>query len=114
MDGKIELLKRINNLLSALGKPRAVLDFSSIDLLLKISEAEKSGKPLKVSDIRFDSRFGSPVTALKRLQKLMEVDWIIATEDPEDCRVQRLALSANAKKELRSVAEKISRAMTSE
>ena len=114
MDGKIELLKRINNLLSALGKPRAELDFSSIDLLLKISEAEKSGKPLKVSDIRFDSRFGSPVTALKRLQKLMEVDWIIATKDPGDCRVQRLALSKDAKEELRSVAEKILRAVTSE
>jgi len=113
MDGKIELLKRIHNLLSALGKPKAVLDFSSIDLLLIISDAEKSGKPLKVSDIRFDSRFGSPATALKRLQKLMEVDWIIATDDPNDCRVQRLSLSASAKKELHSVAEKISRAVSS-
>ena len=108
---KLEVLKRIHNLLSALGRPRAVIDLTSIEILLIISDAERSGKPLKVSDVRFDSRFGSQATALKRLRKLIEIDWIIATNDPEDSRIQRLSLSDSARIELDRVAEKIARSL---
>lgn len=111
MSQKLEFLKRIHNLLSVLGRPRAAIDFPSIEILLIISDAERCGKPLKVSDVRFDSRFGSPATALKRLQKLMEIDWIISTDDPIDSRIQRLSLSDSARIELNRVAEKIARSL---
>ena len=111
---KLEVLRRIHNLLSALGRPRAIIDFTSIEILLMISDAEKSGKPLKVSDVRFDSRFGSQATALKRLRKLIEIDWIIAADDPEDSRTQRLSLSVTARNELNRVAEKIAQSFNAE
>ena len=117
MKSSTELLLRIHRLLNSLGGPaplrRSTLDSVSREILLHVSKAEQDGERLKISDVRFDPSYGSPVTALKRLNVLIDAGWITLTADLTDSRAQRLELSTKAKEQIEFIAKEV-RAATKE
>ena len=103
----IELLLRVHVLLNGLRSGDEPLDDISREILLSVAGAQISGKLLRISDVRFNPAFGSPVTGLSRLRLLMEADWVKSVKDPVDGRVQLLALTTRSGKSIVRIATKL-------
>ena len=87
-------------MLDGFGHADEPLDPISRDILLHISVKSDAGERLRLSDIRFNSQFGSPATALGRLQRLIDSGWVATSPDPEDGRAQVLRLSKKSEREI--------------
>jgi DNA-binding MarR family transcriptional regulator len=103
----ITLLTRLQRLLDAFGSTAEPLDPRSREILLHIASSEQQGEQLNMSDIRFNPQFGSPATAVGRVRVLLEKGWISASPHPEDGRVQLLAITPRAERQIVSMAAKI-------
>ncbi|WP_395663115.1 hypothetical protein [Aestuariivirga sp.] len=111
MKDAVELLLRVHILLNGLRSGDEPLDVISREILLSIATSQINGKLLRISDIRFNPEFGSPVTALSRLRFLMETGWVKSVKDPVDGRAQLLALTTRSNKSIVQIAAKLRRAI---
>ena len=102
-----DFLIRVQRLLDGFGQTTEPLDPISRDILLHVSAKADAGERLRVSDIRFNSRFGSPATALGRLQRLIDNGWIATSPDPDDGRAQLLSLSGKSEREIKRLSKNI-------
>ena len=102
-----DLLLRIQNLLNNIGGTGPALDPLSRSILLHVASKEASGEPLQMSDIRFDAQFGSPATALKRLQKLISQGWLSTSPNPQDGRAQLLGITPKAARHMALTSDRI-------
>jgi len=102
-----EFLIRVKQLLDGFGHAEVPLDPIARDILLHISAKTDVGERLKLSDIRFNTQFGSPATALGRLQGLIDDGWVVTTPDPEDGRIQIVDLTNKSVKRLNAVSQNI-------
>lgn len=93
-----EFLIRVQRMLDGFGHADDPLDPIARDILLHISAQTDTGAHLKLSDIRFNPQFGSPATALGRLQGLIDEGWIVTLPSPEDGRVQLLKLTSKSER----------------
>lgn len=109
MNEHVALLTRVQRLLDGFGSAAEPLDQRSREILLHIAESEKQGEKLNLSDIRFNPQFGSPATALGRLRILLEQGWIRTSPHPEDRRVQLLAITPRAERQIVTTAAKMRR-----
>lgn len=100
MNTPTKFLIRVQNLLDGFGRADQPFDPIARDILLFIAAEHDEGKRMRVSDIRFNAQFGSPATALGRLQKLIEEGWVTTSPDPEDGRAQVLRLSKKSEREI--------------
>lgn len=107
MNEHISLLSRVQRLLDGFGSTAERLDQRSREILLHIAEFEKQGEKLNMSDIRFNPQFGSPATALGRLRFLLDEGWIRTSPHPEDRRVQLLAITPRAERQIVNTAAKM-------
>ena len=107
MKSSLELLIRIERLLSNLGSTGEHLDEVSREMLLHISEAEIHQREVRVSTLCRDERFGSFPTAHRRLKRLIEMGLIQSAADPSDARVLVLSMTAKTKKNIRHAARQI-------
>lgn len=108
-----EFLIRVQRILEGFGHANEPLDPIARDILLHISAKSDAGERLRLSDIRFNSQFGSPATALGRLQRLIDDGWVNTSPDPDDGRAQLLHLSPEAEKEIRLLSRDIQRLLKS-
>ena len=102
-----DFLIRVQRILDGFGNSSDPLDPISRDILLHVSAKSDAGERMRVSDIRFNSQFGSPATALGRLQRLIDDGWLAASPDPDDGRAQLLRLSPKSEKEIRRLSKNI-------
>lgn len=100
-------LIRVQQLLDGFGRAGEGLDPIARDILLHVSAKTDAGERLRVSDIRFNSQFGSPATALGRLQRLIDDGWIATSPDPQDGRAQVLHLSVKSEREIARLSKNI-------
>ncbi len=111
MKSSTELLFRINALLNCLGgitfHRKSGLDCEARDMLLAVARAEQEGVPLKISDVRYNESYGSPVTSLKRLQKLIDNGLIKADVDQADQRIQRLTIPQKGRRQIERIASQV-------
>lgn len=107
MPASADLLLRLHKLLDRLGGADTPLDPLSRGILLHVASRQESGEPLQLSDIRFNEDFGSPATALKRLQRLIGQGWLSATPHPTDGRAQLLRVTPKARRHISAAAVKI-------
>jgi hypothetical protein len=96
MKDTIELILRIHVLLGGLRLGKAPLDEVSREIVLAVAASQINGKLLRISDVRYNPEFGSPMTALSRLRVLIETGWVRSVDDPTDGRVQLLTLTARS------------------
>jgi hypothetical protein len=111
MKDAIELLLRVHVLLGGLRLGNEPLDEVSREIVLAIATSQINGKLLKISDVRYNPEFGSPVTALGRLRVLMETGWVRSVDDPTDGRAQLLTLTARSDKSIARIAAKLKQAI---
>lgn len=102
-----DLLLRIQNLLNNIGGTDPALDPLSRSILLHVASKEAEGEQLQMSDIRFDSQFGSQATALKRLQKLINQGWLSTSPNPQDGRAQLLGITPKAARHMALTSDRI-------
>ena len=102
-----DFITRVQRLLDGFGNPETPLDPISRDILLYISGKADIGERLRLSDIRFNSQFGSPATALGRLQGLINDGWVTTSPDPDDGRAQLIQLSVKCQKEIKRLSRNI-------
>lgn len=102
-----DFITRVQRLLDGFGHANAPLDPISRDILLYISAKADAGEQLRQSDIRFNSQFGSPQTALGRLQGLINDGWVTTSPDPEDGRAQLLTLTSAAMRKITVLSNKL-------
>lgn len=95
-----EFLIRVQQMLDGFGRTEEPLDPIARNILLHISAKSDAGERLRLSDIRFNSQFGSPATALGRLQGLIDEGWVTTSPDPDDGRAQVLRLSKKSEREI--------------
>jgi len=107
MNDHIALLTRVQRLLDGFGSASEPLDQRSREILLHIATSQQQGEKLNMSDIRFNPQFGSPATALGRLRMLLAQGWIRTSPHPEDRRVQLLAITPRAERQIVNTAAKI-------
>lgn len=104
-----EFLIRVQQMLDGFGRAEEPLDPIARNILLHISARTGAGERLKLSDIRFNPQFGSPATALGRLQGLIDGGWVTTTPDPEDGRAQLVELTTKSTKRLNALSQKLMR-----
>lgn len=102
-----DFITRVQRLLDGFGHADEPLDPISRDILLYISAKADAGEQLRQSDIRFNSQFGSPATALGRLNGLIEGGWVTTSPDPEDGRVQLVSLTTRSVRRLNAVSQSL-------
>lgn len=102
-----DFLIRLLRLLDGFGRSDAPIDPIARDILLHISARVGAGDRIHLSDIRFNAQFGSPATALGRLQRLIDTGWVVSSPDPDDGRAQVLKLSEKADLEIRRLSASI-------
>lgn len=102
-----EFLIRVQRMLDGFGHAEEPLDPIARDILLHISAKADAGERLKQSDIRFNTQFGSPTTALGRLQGLLDDGWIVALPSPEDGRVQVLKLTPKSERAINRLSQSL-------
>lgn len=107
MKAPTEFITRVQRLLDGFGHADKPLDPISRGILLHVATKTNAGERLRLSDIRFNSDFGSPVTALGRLQRLIQDGWITASPDPADGRAQLLSLTPEATRRLAALSSKL-------
>jgi hypothetical protein len=110
MKDAVELILRVNVLLNGFRSGDEPMDVISREILLVIAVSQLNGKLLRISNIRFNPEFGSPVTALSRLKYLMDAGWVKSVKDPVDGRAQLLALTTRSSKSIVQIAAKLKRA----
>ena len=111
MKDTIELILRVHVLLGGLRLGKEPLDEVSREIVLAVAASQINGKLLRISDVRYNPEFGSPVTALSRLRFLMETGWVKSVKDPVDGRAQLLALTTRSNKSIVQIAAKLRRAI---
>lgn len=109
-----DFLIRVQRLLDGFGRTTDPLDPIARDILLHISARVGAGDRIHLSDIRFNPQFGSPVTALGRLQHLIATGWVVSSPDPDDRRAQVLQLSQQAETEIRRLSRNIQKLISQE
>lgn len=102
-----DFITRVQRLLDGFGHAAEPLDPISRDILLHISTKCDMGERLRLSDIRFNPQFGSPATALGRLQGLIDSGWVTTSPDPYDGRAQLLSLSPQARRKLTHLSDQL-------
>lgn len=109
-----DFLIRVQRLLDGFGRTDEPLDPIARDILLHISARVDAGDRIHLSDIRFNAQFGSPATALGRLQRLIATGWVVSSPDPQDGRAQVLRLSEQAETEIRKLSRNIRKLISQE
>lgn len=83
------------------------LDFEAREILYAIASAYLSKTKIKTTDLRDMDVFGTLPTVLNRLNKLVEGQWIVKKQDPDDGRTLLLEITPKT----RVVFKKISKAL---
>jgi len=113
MKSSVDLMYRVQKILSDLGVEGKMLDDTSRQILLQVASNQYSGQVTTVSDITRHTEYGTAPTVYTRLKRLVELGLIKSESNPADGRSNLLKITKSSEKLIKAGAKAIQRAASS-